>query len=155
MMKTVRPEGSTDHPRARPAGKPQCRDFTAPGPIPAGSRPGGTPPKRLSAASEMKIFKILVANESQLAKVSVVKLAEAKDLEIDSAMTLNQAMVGCDLQIQGVKGESCERLREMGFCEQLRVRKLAGGRNLLCSLCGTRVALSKDLAEQVLVRMAG
>ncbi|MCF7676361.1 MAG: ferrous iron transport protein A [Akkermansiaceae bacterium] len=84
-----------------------------------------------------------------------MKLVGATDLEIDSAMTLNQARVGCDLQIQGVDGPSCERLREMGFCEQLRVRKLAGGRNLLCSLCGTRVALSKDLAEQVLVKMTG
>jgi len=47
------------------------------------------------------------------------------------------------------------RLRAMGFCEPLRVRKLSGGCNLLCSLCGTRVALSKDLADQVRVRLAG
>lgn len=84
-----------------------------------------------------------------------MKHAVATDLEIDSALTLNQAGVGCDLQIQGVSGPGCERLRAMGFCEELRVRKLASGRNLLCSICGTRVALSRELAEQVLVRMAG
>ena len=83
-----------------------------------------------------------------------MKLAVAKDLEIDSAMTLNQARVGCDLQIQVLSGPGCERLRDMGFCEQMQVRKLTGGRNLICSVCGTRLAISSDLAEQVLVKIA-
>jgi len=70
-------------------------------------------------------------------------------------MTLNEAGVGCDLRIEGVSGPGCERLREMGFCEQSHLRKLAGGRNLICSMCGTRLAISRELAEQVLVRAAG
>jgi Fe2+ transport system protein FeoA len=98
--------------------------------------------------------KILVAIASHLIELPVVKLAVAKDLEIDSAMTLNQARVGCDLQIQVLSGPGCERLRDMGFCEQMQVRKLTGGRNLICSVCGTRLAISSDLAEQVLVKIA-
>jgi hypothetical protein len=39
----------------------------------------------------------------------------------------------------------------LGFCEQLQVRKLAGGRNLICSVCGTRMAISRELADQVVV----
>ncbi|MCU0780719.1 MAG: ferrous iron transport protein A [Akkermansiaceae bacterium] len=77
--------------------------------------------------------------------------ALAAELEIDSAITLNQAGVGCDLRIRLLNGPACERLRDMGFCEQLQVRKLAGGRNLICSVCGTRMAISRELAEQVLV----
>ena len=77
--------------------------------------------------------------------------AHAADLEIDSAMTLNQAKVGCDVQIRLLNGPGCERLRDLGFCEQLQVRKIAGGRNLICSICGTRMAISRELAEQVLV----
>ncbi len=84
-----------------------------------------------------------------------VKFAGAMELEVDSALTLNQAGVGCDLRIRCVKGPACERLRALGFCEQLRIRKLSCGRNLLCSVCGTRVALSRELAEQVLVSKAG
>jgi hypothetical protein len=42
-------------------------------------------------------------------------------------------------------------LRELGFCESLRVRKLRQGRNLICAVCGTRLALSPQLAAQVLV----
>jgi len=75
----------------------------------------------------------------------------ANDLKIDSTMTLNQVGVGCDVQIRVLSGPGCDRLRDMGFCEQLQVRKLAGGRNLICSVCGTRMAISRDLAEQVYV----
>ena len=74
-----------------------------------------------------------------------------QDLELDSAMTLNQAGVGCDVQIRVLSGPGCDRLRDLGFCEQLQVRKLAHGRNLICSVCGTKMAISKDLAEQVIV----
>jgi ferrous iron transport protein A len=66
-------------------------------------------------------------------------------------MTLNQVKAGCDVRIQLLNGPSCERLRDLGFCEQLRVRKISGGRNLICSICGTRMAISRELAEQVLV----
>ena len=74
-----------------------------------------------------------------------------QDLELDSAMTLNQAGVGCDVQIRVLSGPGCDRLRDLGFCEQLQVRKLAHGRNLICSVCDTKMAISKDLADQVIV----
>lgn len=74
-----------------------------------------------------------------------------RDLGADSAMTLNQAGVGSDVQIRVLSGPGCERLRDLGFCEQMQVRKLAHGRNLICSICGTKMAISRDLAEQVFV----
>ncbi len=74
-----------------------------------------------------------------------------QDLQIDSLQSLAQAQVGCDFQIRSLEGPGCEQLRNLGFCETLRVRKLAGGRNLICSVCGTRLAVSRDLAEQVIV----
>jgi len=77
------------------------------------------------------------------------------DLEIDSAMTLNQVGVGCDVRIRMLSGPGCDRLRDLGFCEQIQVRKLANGRNLLCSICGTRLAISRELAEQVIVAPLG
>ncbi len=77
--------------------------------------------------------------------------ATANDLEKDSAMTLSQASVGCDFMIQVVDGPQCDRLRDLGFCESIQVRKLANGRNLICSVCGTRMAISRELAEQVKV----
>jgi len=77
--------------------------------------------------------------------------AFATDLELDSALTLSQAATGCDFQIRQVEGPSCRQLREIGFCEEMRVRKITNGRNMLCTVCGTRLALSKDLADQIQV----
>ncbi len=74
-----------------------------------------------------------------------------QDLELDSLQSLAQAQVGCDFQIRYLEGPGCEQLRNLGFCETLQVRKLAGGRNLICSVCGTRLAVSRDLADQIKV----
>ncbi len=74
-----------------------------------------------------------------------------QDLELDSLQSLAQAQVGCDFQIRYLEGPACEQLRNLGFCETLQVRKLAGGRNLICSVCGTRLAVSRDLAAQIKV----
>jgi ferrous iron transport protein A len=74
-----------------------------------------------------------------------------QDLELDSLQSLSQAQVGCDFQIRYLDGPACDQLRNLGFCETLQVRKLSGGRNLICSVCGTRLAVSRELAEQVKV----
>ena len=76
------------------------------------------------------------------------------DLKRDSALNLSQAAVGCDFQITQLNGPACRQLREIGFCEEMRIRKLADGRNLLCKVCGTRLALSRELAEQVFLEPA-
>lgn len=73
----------------------------------------------------------------------------------ESMQTLAQADVGCDFRIQALSGPGCDKLRSMGFCEQMDIRKLAGGRNLICSLCGSRLALSSRLADQVFVSPVG
>lgn len=73
------------------------------------------------------------------------------ELELDSLQSLSQAQVGCDFLIRALDGPECERLRHLGFCETLQVRKLADGRNLICSVCGTRLAVSSELAEQIKV----
>ena len=78
-----------------------------------------------------------------------VGLTEA--LQRDSALSLDQAAVGCNFQVKALEGPACRQLREIGFCEEMRVRKISNGRNLICAVCGTRLALSRDLARQVRV----
>ena len=73
------------------------------------------------------------------------------ELEYDSGLSLDQAAVGGDFHVQGLAGPACRQLREIGFCEQMRVRKISHGRNLVCKVCGTRLALSRALARQVKV----
>ena len=90
-------------------------------------------------------------------KLAFVKRVRAKsvlfvhDLETASLQSLAQARVGCDFHIKMLEGPACDQLRRLGFCETMQVRKLANGRNMICTVCGTRMALSRDLADQVKV----
>ena len=67
--------------------------------------------------------------------------------------SLSAASVGCDLKIRALEGSDtfCHRLREMGFCEEARVKKLSDSGNLVCSVCGTRLALSREVADGIIV----
>ncbi|TAE90118.1 MAG: ferrous iron transport protein A [Verrucomicrobia bacterium] len=75
----------------------------------------------------------------------------AQLLQQDSLISLEQAKVGCEFHIRFLQGPACEQLRQMGFCESMRVKKITDGRNLLCTVCGTKLALSRELAHQILV----
>jgi Fe2+ transport system protein FeoA len=66
-------------------------------------------------------------------------------------LTLNEVGLNCDVRISGLTGPACERLRDLGFCEQMQLRKLSTGRNLVCTVCGAKMAISRELASQVLV----
>ncbi len=79
------------------------------------------------------------------------QLSIAQTLEQDSLISLEQAKVGCEFHIRFLNGPACERLRQMGFCESMRVKKITDGRNLLCTVCGTKMALSRELAHQIMV----
>jgi len=74
---------------------------------------------------------------------------DAADLEIDSLQSLSQAEVGCDFQIKFVTGPRCQQLRELGLCETVKIRKLQDGSVLVCEVCGSRIALSAKLAEDI------
>jgi aminopeptidase len=43
------------------------------------------------------------------------------------------------------------RLREMGFCEEQKVRLLAQHANVICQVCNVRLGISAQLAEKILV----
>lgn len=78
----------------------------------------------------------------------------AYDLQQDTLISLEQAKVGCEFHIRFINGPACDRLRQMGFCESMRVKKLTDGRNMICTVCGTKMALSRELAHQVLVEQS-
>ena len=46
---------------------------------------------------------------------------------------------------------ACQRLREMGFCEDAEVKVLANNGSVVCQVCGSKVGLSKQIADRVLV----
>lgn len=48
-----------------------------------------------------------------------------------------------------------QRLREMGFGEEQRVKVITLQSNLLCQVCNSRLGLSAKLAESILVEPIG
>jgi ferrous iron transport protein A len=81
----------------------------------------------------------------------VVGVAASATAPEQKCVSLSQACVGKKWTIRSLEGPGCQRLRELGFCESMAVVKLANGRNMVCALCGTRMALSRDLGDQVMV----
>jgi len=47
--------------------------------------------------------------------------------------------------------EVTHRLREMGFCEEQKIRLLSRHSNLICQVCNARLGISSRLAEKILV----
>jgi Fe2+ transport system protein FeoA len=47
--------------------------------------------------------------------------------------------------------EMQERLREIGFCEDQVIKLLTGHSNFICQVCNTRLAISAQLAQLIMV----
>ena len=47
--------------------------------------------------------------------------------------------------------EVTDRLRELGFCEQQRIRLLTRQSNFICQVCNARLAISEKLADSIMV----
>jgi Fe2+ transport system protein FeoA len=47
--------------------------------------------------------------------------------------------------------EMQERLREIGFCEDQVIRLLTSHSNFICQVCNTRLAISAQLAQLIMV----
>ena len=67
---------------------------------------------------------------------------------------LSQAKPGEALSVERLEGDQkiCQRLREIGFCEQASIELLSRGGQMICRVCGTNLALSKKVAEKIWVR---
>jgi ferrous iron transport protein A len=71
-----------------------------------------------------------------------------------SSLKLSEAATGSRVQIECLHGEesTCQRLREMGFCESAVVQKVADSGALICKVCDSKVVISKKLAENIIVK---
>jgi len=67
--------------------------------------------------------------------------------------TLSEVGNGESVRVECLRGKAsdCQRLREMGFCELAKVVKVSGNGALLCKVCDTRVVISKELAQNIIV----
>lgn len=70
--------------------------------------------------------------------------------------SLAQAKAGDSLRVRELRAPAdvALRLRELGFCEQQRIRLLSKHTNVICQVCNVRLGISRDLADMILVESA-
>ena len=66
---------------------------------------------------------------------------------------LNQVQAGTSVRIKQLSAppEVKHRLRELGFCEEQKIRLLAQKSNVICQVCNVRLGISVQLASMILV----
>lgn len=66
---------------------------------------------------------------------------------------LSEVKAGDSVRIKQLSAspEVSSRLREMGFCEEQRVKLLSNNPNLICQVCNARLGLSSQLADLIWV----
>jgi Fe2+ transport system protein FeoA len=66
---------------------------------------------------------------------------------------LSSIRAGVSVRIKQVSAppEVTSRLREMGFCEEQKIRLISRHTNIICQVCHARLGISSQLAEKILV----
>lgn len=72
-------------------------------------------------------------------------------------LPLSRARAGCVVIIKQLTADPDvnQRLREMGFGEEQRVKVITLQNNVLCQVCNARLGLSAKLADSILVQQLG
>jgi Fe2+ transport system protein FeoA len=66
---------------------------------------------------------------------------------------LSAVGTGVDVRIKQLSAPAdvTHRLREMGFCEEQKIKLLSRQTSLICQVCNARLGISKRLAEKIMV----
>ena len=66
---------------------------------------------------------------------------------------LSKMRVGAACRIKQLcaSPEVAHRLRELGFCEEQRIKLLSQHSNVICQVCNARLGISAELAEAIWV----
>jgi Fe2+ transport system protein FeoA len=66
---------------------------------------------------------------------------------------LSHVRAGTSVKIKqfATSPEVTHRLREMGFCEEQKIRLLAQQANVICQVCNVRLGISSELAAKIIV----
>ena len=66
---------------------------------------------------------------------------------------LSKVPVGtaCRIRQLSASPEIAHRLRELGFCEEQRIKLLSQHANVICQVCNVRLGISAELADAIWV----
>ena len=89
-----------------------------------------------------------------LNKVFLITMSlTCSDPPVSGSVPLPSVARGQKVRVFRLSGETvaCQRLREMGFCERAEVKVLTTSGGVICQVCGSKVGLSKEVANAILV----
>lgn len=71
----------------------------------------------------------------------------------DALCPLSRVQVGMVVCVKRLDATPAmqDRLRELGFCEQQRIKLLSKHFNLICLVCDSRLGISEQLADNIFV----
>lgn len=80
-------------------------------------------------------------------------MCQPESCRIPALCPLNRVLAGASVVVKQLTAspDINQRLREMGFGEEQRVRVITRQANLLCQVCNSRLGLSARLAEHIWV----
>ena len=89
-------------------------------------------------------------------KPASVDMAREGACALPGVCPLSSIRAGTVACIKGLAAseEVMDRLREMGFCEEQRIRLLSRHGNIICQVCNARLGISAELADAILVQLA-
>ena len=99
-------------------------------------------------------------NESQLPSFAAVKQKPTPEFEVlegrcagPEVCPLSRVQAGAVVCIKRLSTapDVTDRLRELGFCEEQRIKLLARQSNFICQVCNARLAISGKLADSIMV----
>lgn len=84
---------------------------------------------------------------------SALRVEANADCQQPFMCPLSHVRAGTSVRIKQLTAapEVKHRLREMGFCEEQKIRLLAQQANIICQVCNVRLGISTQLAEKIIV----
>jgi ferrous iron transport protein A len=95
-----------------------------------------------------------LATESQLTYfLRTVNETKNRPARADGFFPLSDVQAGSSVRIKLVSAspEITSRLREMGFCEEQKIRLISQHTHVICQVCHARLGISRQLAEKIMV----
>jgi Fe2+ transport system protein FeoA len=84
-------------------------------------------------------------------KTSSVKASQGRDATFVCPLSKMRVGTSCRIKQLCASPEIAHRLREMGFCEDQRIKLLSQHSNVICQVCNARLGISAELAEAIWV----
>lgn len=88
-----------------------------------------------------------------MSKIRVLQSPPAGPAPASRSCPLSQVRAGTCVRIKQLTGhpDLCQRLREMGFGEDQRIKCMLKNGSVVCQVCNVRLGLSAELADSIWV----